>query len=102
GFSNVTIHEDERGPYTLAAQRDVWDIPALRGNMKEHAGYPTQKPLALLERLVTTFSNPGDLVADLCCGSGTALVAARRHSRHWLGIDAGADAVSVTTSRLSH
>jgi site-specific DNA-methyltransferase (adenine-specific) len=101
GFSNVTIHDDGDGPYTLVAMRDVWEIPALRGNMKESTGYPTQKPLQLLERLCACFTNPGDLVLDLCCGSGTALVAARNLGRRSLGVDSNARAVALAQSRLS-
>ena len=101
GFSNVEIKEDEHGAYTHTAFRDVWEIPALRGNQREYVGYPTQKPLALLNRLVGCFTNPGDLVLDPCCGSGTALVAARQSGRDWLGVDAGNDAVQLALRRLS-
>jgi len=100
GFSNVKIFQDERGPYTLTALRDVWDIPALRGNQPEATGWPTQKPLALLMRLVECFSDPGDLVVDLCCGSGTSLVAARTLGRRALGVDASADAIQTVRDRL--
>lgn len=102
GFSNVEIHEDERGLYTLTNLRDVWDIPALRGNQAEYTGYPTQKPLALLSRLIECFTRPGDLVVDPCCGSGTALLAAKLAGRRWLGIDAGEAAVAAARRRLSH
>ena len=102
GFNNVQIHDDGDGPYTVTGARDVWEIPALRGNQREYTGYPTQKPLPLLERLVACFTNKGDLVIDLCCGSGTTLVAAKRLKRRWLGADTSANAVSVATERLSH
>ncbi len=101
GFKNIEIHEDEQGLYTWAAMRDVWEIPALRGNQKEYAGYPTQKPLALLSRLVECFSSPGDLVLDPCCGSGSALVAAKRLGRRVLGVDSSGDAVALAIRRLS-
>lgn len=52
GFSNVTIYEDKQGLNSLVGMRDVWDIAALRGNQPETIGYPTQKPEALLERIV--------------------------------------------------
>lgn len=100
GFKNIQIHEDERGPYTWAAMRDVWDIPALRGNQREATGYPTQKPLALLARLIECFTDPGDTVVDLCCGSGTTLVAAQQSGRKAIGIDASAQAVSLASERL--
>lgn len=102
GFKNVVIERDELGPYTYAGLRDVWEIPALRGNQKESVGYPTQKPLALLDRLVQVFSNPGDVVCDLCCGSGTALVAAVLAGRSAVGVDVSEAAVSLARGRLSH
>jgi site-specific DNA-methyltransferase (adenine-specific) len=80
---------------------DVWDIPAIAATSGERAGYPTQKPLALLERIVLLASNPGDLILDPFCGSGTTLVAARKHDRSWLGIDASADAIAVARARLA-
>jgi DNA modification methylase len=101
GFRNVQILEDEKGPYTLAAMRDVWDIPALRGNQSEYVGYPTQKPLALLRRLIECFTREGDLVLDPCCGSGTAVLAAKLTGRRWTGIDAGKAAIQAAHRRLS-
>lgn len=101
GFSNIEIHEDERGPYTLSALRDVWEIPALRGNQREYVGYPTQKPQALLSRLIECFSNEGELVVDLCCGSGTTLVAAAASGRRWLGVDSSAEAIKLARGRLA-
>jgi DNA modification methylase len=101
GFGNIEVLEDERGPYTMSAMRDVWEIPALRGNNIEYVGYPTQKPLALLTRLTECFTNPGDLVVDLCCGSGTALVAAKFSGRGWLGVDSSEDALKLARERLS-
>ena len=55
---------------------DVWDIPKLNNSSKEHLGYPTQKPLALLERIVKAGSNRGDVIFDPFCGCATTLVAA--------------------------
>lgn len=80
---------------------DVWDVPAINNMAKERTGYPTQKPLLLLERLVAAHSRPGELVLDPFCGSGTTLVAARRLGRHALGIDIGAEAVRVAQERLA-
>ena len=60
GFSNIDIERDERGYFRRVAMRDVWDIPALRGNQAEVTGFPTQKPLALYERIIKASSNPGD------------------------------------------
>ncbi len=79
---------------------DVWDIPALSPTARERAGYPTQKPLALLERIIALASQPGDWVLDPFCGSGTALVAAQRMGRHWIGIDLNPDAIQIAQQRL--
>ena len=67
----------------------------------ERTGYPTQKPLALLERIISASSNPGDLILDPMCGSGTTLVAARRLRRDYLGIDRNPDAVATAERRLA-
>lgn len=79
---------------------DVWDIPVIPARSKERTGYPTQKPEALLERLILMTTNPGDTVLDLCCGSGTTLAAALKLGRNAIGIDMGALAISTTSARL--
>lgn len=79
---------------------DVLDIPALNNMAIERTGWPTQKPLALLELLVRACCRPGGLVVDPTCGSGTALVAAVRCGRGALGIDLRADALSIARARL--
>ncbi len=79
---------------------DVWAIPALSPTARERVGWPTQKPLALLERIVSAASAPGELVFDPCCGSGTALVAAARLGRRAAGGDRSAEAVELTLRRL--
>lgn len=72
-----------------AALPDVWaDIPPLSARSAERLGYPTQKPLALLERIIEASSEPGDVVLDPFCGGGTTVVAAHRLGRRWIGIDA--------------
>ncbi|HQY24818.1 MAG TPA: site-specific DNA-methyltransferase [Thermoflexales bacterium] len=80
---------------------DVWEIPTIAPTSRERTGYPTQKPLALLERIIALASAPGDLVIDPFCGSGTTLLAAQRLGRRWLGIDASAGAVEVARGRLA-
>ncbi len=66
----------------------VWtDIPPINSQAKERLGYPTQKPLALLDRIVRASSKENDIVLDAFCGCGTALVAAQRLKRQWIGID---------------
>lgn len=100
GFSNIALDEDDEGVYRLAAMRDVWDIPALRGNQAEATGYPTQKPLALYERIIRASSAEGDFVLDPFCGSGTTVVAAERLGRHWLAADLWDGAYDILASRL--
>jgi hypothetical protein len=78
------------------------DISMLRGITRggERLGYPTQKPLALLERIINTSSNPNDIVLDAFCGCGTALVAAQNLGRQWIGIDISPTACRVMAKRL--
>ncbi len=82
----------------------VWaDCPAMVANTplrKETTGYPTQKPLKLLERIVRASSREGALVMDPFCGSGTTLVAAAKHKRAFFGCDVGALAIKTATERL--
>ncbi len=80
---------------------DVLDIPAINNMAAERTGYPTQKPLALLELLVAACSPPKGTVLDPCCGSGTTLVAAKRLGRIAIGCDTSAAAVRLTRTRLS-
>ena len=75
------------------------DIPNLTAQ-KERTGYPTQKPLALLERIIKASSNEGDLVLDPFCGSGTSGVAAVSLGRRWIGIDSSFQALEITYQRL--
>lgn len=80
---------------------DWWDIPALNNMAKERLGYPTQKPEALLERIVTSSCPPGGVVADLCCGSGTTAAVAERTGRAWIVADVSPGAVALTRARLT-
>lgn len=91
-------------PHTRMVQvGSVWtDIDRLNQTAKERLGYPTQKPLALLERIVKASSNPDDVILDAFCGCGTALVAAERLGRRWIGIDISPTACRVMTKRLEH
>ena len=79
---------------------DVWSLPYLMPAAKERIGYPTQKPLSLLERLITASSNPGGVVLDPFCGCATACVAAERLERQWVGIDISPKAAELVNSRL--
>ena len=78
---------------------DVWEI-TFSSRTRERIGYPTQKPLALLERIIKASSNPGDIVFDPFCGSGTALVAADDMQRSWVGIDISAKATELVARRV--
>ena len=81
--------------------RDVWDISIIAGSAKERLGYPTQKPLALLDRIIKASSEPGDVVLDPFCGCATALVAADRLGRQWAGIDISPLAVKLVNERIA-
>ncbi len=80
----------------------VWEIPSVAPTSGERTGYPTQKPVALLERLISATTSPGDLVLDPCGGSGTTLIAASRLERPSVGIDDSPLAIAATRSRLVH
>jgi len=99
GFKNVEILNDENGMYTNVTMRDVWDISALRGNQPEVLGYPTQKPLALLQRIIKASSNKGDIVLDCFMGSGTTLDCVYSLRRIPIGIDMGLIAINTTLRR---
>ncbi|MGI9172511.1 MAG: DNA methyltransferase [Chthoniobacterales bacterium] len=79
----------------------VWtDLPPINSQAAERLGYPTQKPLVLLDRIVKTSSNENDIVLDAFCGCGTALVAAQKLKRQWIGIDISPTACRVMAQRL--
>jgi hypothetical protein len=79
----------------------VWtDIPPINSQAQERLGYPTQKPEALLERIIKTSSNEGDIVLDPFCGCGTAVAVAQRLKRPWLGIDITHLAITLIRHRL--
>lgn len=89
---------DEQKGKTL---NNVWtDIPAINSQAKERTGYPTQKPLTLLERIIKASSNEGDMVLDPFCGCATACVAAEKLQRQWIGIDISPSAEVITKIRL--
>lgn len=98
---------DEQGNIVSSKEKkgvpvsDVWEIPFLNPKAKERTGYPTQKPIELLERIIKVASTEGDLVLDPFCGSGTTLVAAKLLGREAIGIDINPDAVALTEKRLA-
>ncbi|MGB8226939.1 MAG: DNA methyltransferase [Sedimentisphaerales bacterium] len=84
-----------------APVQNLWDdIPPVNPMAAERLGYPTQKPLALLDRIIEASSNPNDIVLDAFCGCGTALVAAENLGRQWIGIDISPTACRVMAKRL--
>jgi site-specific DNA-methyltransferase (adenine-specific) len=105
-------HHDENGDYMMSYGKqyylkggkpidDVWDLPNLSAtDKKERVGYPTQKPLELLKRIINASSNEGDTVLDPFCGCGTAIVAAATSNRNWIGIDISKDAHDVSKGRI--
>lgn len=80
---------------------DVWDIGILSTAANERTGYKTQKPGKLLERIIEISTNPGDLILDPFCGSGTTVAVAQKLGRRWIGIDDNPDAIKLTESRLN-
>jgi adenine-specific DNA-methyltransferase len=79
---------------------DVWRIPSVKGTTVEDVAFDTQKPEALLKRIILASSNPGDIVADFFCGSGTTLAVAEKLGRRWIGCDLSKYAIQVTRKRL--
>jgi site-specific DNA-methyltransferase (adenine-specific) len=91
------------GPQKAAAGKlptDTWWLTIVPTSGPERTGYPTQKPVKLLERVIAASSNPGELVADFFCGSGTTGVAARNLGRRYLLVDDNPDAIRITSQRL--
>ena len=83
------------------AVTDVWDIYPVRNTSKERTGYPTQKPLALLERIIQASSNENEVVLDAFCGCATTLVAAEKLNRQWIGIDVSKKAIELVNYRMN-
>lgn len=98
--------KDEHGNIVLGKEKkgvplsDVWDIPYLNPKAKERTGYPTQKPVLLLNQIISLVTDEGDLVVDPFCGSGTTCVSAKHLKRNFIGIDKSLDAVELANSRL--
>lgn len=98
----IGIHEfqDEIGWYTIVGMKDYWELDMVGRTSHERLSYPTQKPEALLERIIKASSNEGDVVADFFCGSGTTCAVAMKHNRHFIGCDSSPVAITVTRDRL--
>jgi len=99
GVPRYKIYLDETKG--VAAQ-DIWsEISPVHNQPSERLGYPTQKPVALLERIVAASSNPGDILLDPFCGCGTAIHASQKLGRQWIGIDITHLAISLVEKRLN-
>ena len=98
--------KDENGDVVSAKAKkgvplsDVWEIPFLNPKAKERTGYPTQKPIELLEQIITISTDECDLILDPFCGSGTTLVSAKLMNRNYIGMDISKEAVELSQSRL--
>ena len=79
---------------------DVWQISIINPNARERVGYPTQKPLALLRRIIAASSNAGDMVLDPFCGCATACIAAEEQGRNWIGIDISPKSAELVDRRM--
>lgn len=101
GGSKYAGGTDERKTHDLGKiPEDYWYIPLPPGNSSEVLGYPTQKPEALIDRIIKATSSEGDLVADVFCGSGTTLAVAEKLGRRWIGVDLGRFAIHTTRKQL--
>ncbi len=101
-FRDVKEYCDEEGWYTLVGMKDYWEINMVGRTSRERLNYPTQKPQALLERIISSGSNEGDIVLDAFCGCGTTLAAAQRLGRRWIGMDISPAACELSSMRLQN
>ena len=99
-FKGVKEYQDATGWYTLVGMKDYWNLDMVGRTSGERTGYPTQKPLALYERIIRASSNECDIVLDPFCGCATTLVAAERLNRQWIGIDIWDKAHETVIRRL--
>jgi site-specific DNA-methyltransferase (adenine-specific) len=105
-FGKSVYERDANGQTVVLSDKkgvplsDVWDIPILNPKAKERNGYPSQKPILLLDRIIKMTSEEGDLVLDPFCGSGTTLVSAKLNERRYLGFDILQNAVELSKQRL--
>lgn len=96
----VNVRDDEGkliyDEYLESKVDDVWEMDIIGATSGERSGYPTQKPVALLERVIEALSNPGDVVLDCFIGSGTTAIAAQKLGRRWIGCDINKGAIQTT------
>ena len=98
--TEIKLYRDDRGYYTMVNCRDYWPIDAVGRTSAERTDYPTQKPLALYERIIKASSNEGDIVLDPFAGCATTLVAAENLQRQWVGMDIWEGAHKLVEQRL--
>lgn len=103
----IYARDDAGEPMTNGGKRgvplgDVWEIPYLNPKARERVGYPTQKPVLLMEKIIELCTDHGDLVVDPFCGSGTTLVAAHLLTRRAIGIDSSQEALKLAEQRLAN
>lgn len=100
----VNVRDDEGkliyDEYLESKVDDVWEMDIIGATSGERSGYPTQKPVALLERVIQALSNPGDVVLDCFIGSGTTAIAAQNLGRRWIGCDINKGAIQTTSKRM--
>lgn len=101
-FKGVKEYKDEKGWYTMVTMKDVWNVDMVGRTSRERTGYATQKPEALVERIVEGASRPGDICADFYCGSGTLAAVAQKKGRHWICCDESPLAVSAVSKRMQN
>lgn len=99
-FKGVSEYEDEQGWYTLVNMKDVWQIDMVGRTSAERTGYATQKPEALLSRIMESCTKEGDLCADFFGGSGTLAAVASQMNRRWISCDVGASSIGNIQNRL--
>ncbi len=95
--ADARIEHLQKGKYAT----NLWRIPSLKGSSKEKVGHPSQKPEALIERIIRSSSKPGELVIDPFLGSGTTAVVAQELQRCWLGIEALPEYIALANNRLT-
>lgn len=100
GASDTEFFEDDIGVYRWSNMRDVWDVSYINSQAIERTGYPTQKPEALIERIIKASSEPGDIIFDCFMGSGTTQAVAMKLGRRFLGADINLGAIQTATKRL--
>lgn len=100
GMKGPNDFTDKYGDYKISQMDDVWNISSVFTLSDEHNGYPTQKPEALLERIIRASSKPGDLVFDCFMGSGTTQAVAMKTGRRFIGSDINMGAIGITVKRL--